>query len=236
MLKSLFNWAIHVGLFLILFWGQQKTPQSATWFANKVKDFILMGVLIIVSGLVNFIPNLYKRPVLIELKQKNLVTKKESTFYVRNETSLKQRTIVIEMNVTRQIGWNWLLNKYLDRNAVFIQFETNPKGLHLQVKDEALKPNEVLPMVDGSGFLLDITDFLRSINKHRRQADFVKKEYYFIKDPRENKDYYLNTDASFYVNPALLVNRTQKAPFWLSWALKWDPCEHKIEFYQNGRD
>lgn len=232
MFKALFNWVIHVLLFLIIFWGEKGTK----WFNNKSKDFILMGAFIIVSGLVNIILNFYKRPILLSLDQKNNITKKDCTTYVRNETSSKQRTIQIQIKVTRQIGWNRLLNLYLKNKSIYILIETNPKGLHLQAQDEALKQDEIIPLPDGSGFFINITDFLKSINQHRSNGDIIKTEYYFIKETRENRDYLLNTDSSFYVNPVLVIDMNKRAPFWLTWALKWEPKEHKIEFYQNGRD
>jgi hypothetical protein len=225
------NWLLHIGIFLLLFWSQK----GSLWFGNKVKDFMLMGAIILASGLINFIPTIYQRPLLISTYQKNIVTKKDHTNYVRNETGLGQRTIELNLEVNRRSGWNWLLNILLRNTKVYIKIESNPAGIFLQAVGEEYKPYEIRPLEDGSGFLIDITDFIKKINEHRVEGKLNKNIRYFIKETREVKKYYIDADQSFFINPALFLNSENlKAPIWLNWALGWKPKQHKIEYYQNG--
>lgn len=219
-----------MALFLILFSSENGT----TWYQNKTKDFILMGSLIVISALVNFIPTFYKRPLLLEVTHKNIVTKKDHTVYVRNESSNRQRTIELNIAVSRRIGWNWLLNLYLKKQEVYIKIECNPLGIYLQAIGEEYKPYEIKPFSDGSGFYVCLTDFLKKINEHRIPGDLVKKVPFFIKETKDVHNYYHNSDASFYINPVLVVKDGKKAPKLLNWALNWKPEQHKIEYFQNG--
>jgi len=115
----------------------------------------MISRIIFVSGLINIIPNFYKRPIKLDITQKNKLTKKEYTNYVKNESSQNQRTIEMTVSVKRRIGWNWLLNLYLKEHSVLIKMECNPSEIYLQAIDETFKTYEIIPFSNGSGFFIN---------------------------------------------------------------------------------
>ncbi|MEN2468006.1 hypothetical protein [Ornithinibacillus sp. JPR2-1] len=226
------NVLLQATIFFVLFSNQK----GSTYFQNKIYDFVFMGVIIFVSAIINFIPKFYKRPVKMSVKQYNKVTRKNNCEYVLNDTGLDSRTIELYMETTRGSSWNYLLYKYLKNKNISILIEGNPKEIYLQAKDESLK-KEIVPLVDGSGFMIDISDYLKEISTHSNDATLVKKIQFFIKDPRDVKELFLSDDTTVIINPILILNRDrEKRAKFLEFLINWKPQDFKIEFYRNKGD
>lgn len=208
--------------------------QGTSWFGNKVHELIIMGGLIIGSGLINLIAYFLKVPLALTVTQRNSITPEEnSTTYVRRETSEKRRTIKLSIEIRRKKGLNfvveYLIKKY---SKIFLLIKCRPPGLELQANSQYLKP-EILPTEDGTGFFIDITDFLTAIAEDRETATPVKDHYFFIKETKQAKTF-INGNMTTYINPKLLIDNFQPAPWYFRWALFWNPEQHEIKFDMNG--
>lgn len=193
--------------------------------------------MLLLSSIFHFLCRYYGRPISLNITQVNASTGTDFTHYQYNETLQQNRTINLIISIRRKNTLNSLLSWYLKRYKIFILVKCDSDGIELQAKDEPLKENEIIPLEDGTGFYIDISNYLKSIALHDHDATPQKTVPYFIKETRTpNCLRFANANETTHVNPELVVDGYKKAPFLLRRiALNWMPDQHEIRYYYNGR-
>lgn len=230
MWRSILNPLLNTAILILLYWHEKSTP----WFENKLKDTSIILLSIIIPAFINCVTSNFKRQLALTVQQKNKATGKDMTQYHQGETGQKQRTIELEIELKRSKGMNWFINRYLKNRKLFLKIECNPPGLELQAKDQELL-SEIVPKSDGTGFRIDITEYVKSIAAHKADAAPCKTFPFFIKETKDSK-FYFNSNMKSYINPTLTIGEAKKAPNWLLFALSWHPDQHTIDYYHNTEE
>lgn len=217
-----------------------KSFEGATWYGPRLRDSIVLGVVVILATLAHLASRYYSRPISLSVTQKNASNGGGSvTHYYYKDTCQQNRTIQLTISIARRNSWNWLLRWYLKKYKVYIIIKSNSPSIELQAQDEALKFDEIIPTEDGTGFYIDITEHLQHIAKHDCAAGASKVHPYYIKETRTSASRkYANGNEVTHVNPVLLVNDYTNAPWLLRFLLKWEPDQHQIEYFigRNGNE
>lgn len=239
------NWIVNLSLYILLYYAQQensdvatffKKYESTSWYSNKLRDSIVVGGVLFLSSFFHFITRYYGRPILLSVTQLNASTVNGFTLYQYGETQQRNRTINLILSIKRKDTLNWLLSWYLRKYNVYILVKCNYPNIELQAVDEALKPQEIIPLEDGTGFYIDITYYLKSIAIHSQCAQPKMTIPYFIKETRTSMSVrHITGDEITYVNPVLKVNNFLDAPWLLRKVIGWLSDQHEIQYYNGGR-
>lgn len=212
-----------------------KQYESSNWYSDKLRDSFVLGGVLLLSSFSHFIANHYGRQITLSLVQKNISTRDNYTQYHYGETNQHNRTIELELQIKRQQTSNYILSLFLNKFEIYILLKCNSPSIELQAVDEPLKLEEIIPIEDGTGFYIDITNYLKSIIKHKYSAYPRKVIPYFIKETRtQTASRYVNSDETTHINPELLVTGFKRAPWLLKKVLGWNADQHEVRYF-NGR-
>ncbi|MCU7756896.1 hypothetical protein N7988_28115 (plasmid) [Bacillus cereus] len=227
--KNFFTQTIQYLLLLILFnqfWGEEK------WFANKLRDSLLMIGIYISFLLVGWFSFLF-RPISISVVQNNALGSNIEFTLITQEgnriSSELQRTVKLDLEVTRKgsVWWRILL-RLIKNKELLLEVEPTPRQLMLQAKDQF--QNDEIIVDNQTGFKISLNKIINdlgSLQTGKNNVVITKTYPYYIAN---HTDISIPDNLSASVIPRFTVNG--EGLKWLKFFIKLDIKEQKVRFFR----